>query len=733
MKRLSLAGIIASTSMCISFSSFAALEEIIVTAQKRQESVQDIPIAITAFSGDALEALNMTNMYDLEMMTPGLVTGHNVGYAQTFLRGVGTTITFVGADSSTATYVDGYYISFITATMQELYDVERVEILKGPQATLYGRNASGGAINYVSRKPQTDEFGGKVSFGYGSDDEKEIKAYFSGPVTDTLAFSFAALGRQRDSYINFSATPSGQTDDIYTWGFRAKLLWQPTDSYEAELSASHTSLNNIEYNIVIPVRGSIQEAEQLGFEVSYADTNNSNEGQETHNRNRQDMLFLTQQFTLDSLTLKSLTGLVNVWDNDNAQLDGSPFYLLNALSDPSTSKTRSQEFQLLSDDSKIFSWILGASYFKGDDGLRPTRVEIPLFGFEQATWGIQETEAWAAYAEGSYDFTEKLTFTLGARYTEETKDISDTSRQVLYLSPPSSPEPLTLVNFVPGTGETWEKLTYRAVLNYALNDDLSLYYSNSRGFKSGAYNLPSVSPAGNEPVNPEVLDSNEIGLKGDFLDGRLRINAAAFIYDLSDTQAQVSQGEAGSALTLLASAGDAAIKGGEIEIFAAPTDKLNVVAGFSYLDTEYKDFNNFPASVPSPTGGITGAGGNRSVVTDVRGNPIVRSPEYTANLALTYTMPLDNVDVGGSLSLTGMWAYNDGYCFESACRVVQDSYNVMNISGTYTTEDERWKVTAWINNLFDEEYYNSTLQVDTGDYALMARPVYGGMRLEYNF
>ena len=286
---------------------------------------------------------------------------------------------------------------------------------------------------------------------------------------------------------------------------------------------------------------------------------------------------------------------------------------------------------------------------------------------------------------------------------------------------------------IPSHRTTWREVTFRAVIDYALTDNVNVYYSRSRGFKGGVYNLPALVPGvENPPVNPEILDSNEIGLKGDFLDGRLRVNAAAFIYDLTDTQAQVVQGGAGGT-TVLASAGDSSLKGGEVDIFFSATDKLLLTAGVAVIDSEYKDFTNFPAQVQSPSGGFTGAGGNSTVMSSVVGNDMVRAPELSANLTATYTTSLETLGLGGFMSMTGVWYYNDGYCFESSCRGVQESYDVVNASLSYTTADEHWKISGWVNNLFDEKYLSQYLQVPTGDLGLLARPRNGGIRVEYFF
>lgn len=187
------------------------------------------------------------------------------------------------------------------------------------------------------------------------------------------------------------------------------------------------------------------------------------------------------------------------------------------------------------------------------------------------------------------------------RYTEEEKQVPEATI-ITFLSPPATPVPVSIPATSPEEQQTWEKVTYKAVLDYAISDQISVYYSNSRGFKSGVYNIPALVPGGpNDPVNPEVLDANEIGLKGDFFDNRLRVNAAVFLYDITDTQAQVALGS--GAITSLASAGDSSIQGGELELFISPTDSLDLTAAFSVLDTEYEDFFNFPASAPSPTGG----------------------------------------------------------------------------------------------------------------------------------
>jgi outer membrane receptor protein involved in Fe transport len=307
------------------------VEEVVVTAQKREQSTLDVPIAITALSAAQLEKLNLTSMYDLSLTTPGFVTASQAGNSIPFLRGVGSTIAFTGSDSSVSTYVDGYYISYDQGTMQELFDAERIEVLKGPQATLYGRNATGGAINFISKKPNTNEFEGKIGVGFGSESKQELQAYLTGPLTDTLAFSVAAMGRRRDSYIQVEApVPQGLNTDESRYAARVKLLWQPSESYQAELSASYSNKDSFEDAVYIPVRGSDLEAVAIGAPVTYADTNTLLTGTSVRNDVNQTMLFLTQNFTFFGGTqLRSLTGFTDTKQNADIPLGGSSVPILS--------------------------------------------------------------------------------------------------------------------------------------------------------------------------------------------------------------------------------------------------------------------------------------------------------------------------------------------------------------------------------------------------------------------
>lgn len=754
------------------------LEEIIVTAEKRSENLQDVPVSITAFTGDQMQRMNFTNLEDIAFVTPGLQAQNTGGYAETFLRGVGANIKQPNAESSIATFIDGFYMGSIQGAMQELADVERVEVLRGPQATLYGRNASGGAINLVTKKPNLNEAEGSVSLGYGADDEMEAKVFGAYPLSDTVAVSFAGVVRERDSYIDI-VNPTVK-DDLKEelWAARGKLLWQPSDSYQLEISVMSTESESSEEALWLPLKGALTEADALGSPFRYfAEDNKMDEtGYPAINDINQSMLHITQEFQVNDLTIKSLTGgsYTRLWQTTD--IDGSPIDILHVGSNPGRMVAYSQEIQVISDATERWRWVAGGSYYESKDEIKPVFTELGVLTDSIGLWGRSESytradgEAWAGFFDSEYDLTDKLTVSAGIRYTVEEKSMPN-GYQVFNGIPTPSPVfdcafagltfgvdcggaafglPPIPDEFV-GAGaaalngvqqqvygsesEKWNELTWKFIVSYAITDDITVYYNNSRGFKAGLYNLAALNllPVRNPPVDPEILESNEIGIKSEFLDGQMRLNAAIFHYDFQDVQAQVVD-ESGTGLSVVAPAGDARIVGGELELSAAMGNNFSLSASISVLDSEYKEFRGYSDPVPTtPGGGITGAGGNLTQVITVRGADMVRAPKFTSSVVASYVIPQDVMNNLGDLELNLMWAHNDGFCYNVDCRVAQESYNLLNANITFTTIDEKWKVIGWINNLTDEQYYRSILQVPTGNLGIYSRPRYGGVKVEYSF
>lgn len=748
------------------------LEDIVVTAQRRSESSQSIPISITAISGDNMQKLGITSMYDLQFATPGLVAASQAGNAIPFLRGVGSTIAFVGSDSSVSTYVDGYYIAYVQGTMQDLFDAERVEVLKGPQATLYGRNATGGAINYISRQPNRDKLTGKAAASYGSDNEVELKAYLTGPLSNTLAFSVAGLYRHRDSYIDVVApAPAGVDPHEEIAAGRAKLLFTPGESYTSELSVSYSKKHSFEDSVYIPMRGSDLEATALGAQVTYADEDKFLSDQRARNEVRQWMVHLTQTFDLgQGMTLKSLSGFADTVQKADIPLDGSLLPLLSFGSRGTNSRQYSQDFQLLSDPQKRFSWIIGASYFRSNDKYDPLYNSLPfasqLLGLfsEQISVVEQHTKALAGFGEGTFRVADGLSITGGVRYTDEQRKILDSNYTVFNGIPNPSPffdctfagltfgvncggaglglPPIPpafvgagsalngLVQPIPGAKRNFGKWSYRGTVRYEPAQDISIYYTYSRGFKSGTFNMGSLSTAGNVAVDPEVITSHELGLKSEWLGRRLRFNAALFHYKIAGTQAQVLVGGS-SGTSILANAGDAVLKGAEVELAATPLHGLQISVSAAYVNSSYKDFDNYPASLPmTPGGGTTGAGGNITMLRSVIGNPLPYAPKFTSNMSASYNFDLQN---SGSIVLNGLWSYNDGYCLEQLCRGRQGSFHTVNASISYQTSDERLRFTLFGKNLTNDRYLVNYLQLPTGDLGRYSRPRWWGASAEYNF
>ena len=698
-----------------SASSRAALETIVVTAQKRAEDVQDVAMAVAAFDGDALLDAGVTDAMQLQTVVPSL-TYNATGYmAQPYLRGIGTRQSTVGLEPSVATYIDDRYVARPFAAMFDMQDVERVEVLKGPQAVLYGRNAAGGAIRAITRDPRDPsvEIVGRVG-GYS---EGRLGVIAGGPLTDQWRGQISAAIEQRDGFAtNLVATGRPTADDLDREAIRGKLLWDVTETVHAKLGVSWwnyqdwtgrdlTAAGIPEANRGVALYGGITSRERDEFATTLTGDNDLREA-------AADLRFDVQ---LGDLSFASVTTYTDSHFEQTFDVDASSVSLID-LEATEPSDTWTQDFQLLSSESARFPWLAGVQLYRQDAinlyvFADPVSAQPAFPPGTDLSNGLQRvlTEALAAFAEVAYPFHDRWTATVGGRWSREDKSAT---LEAAADAVTNAPTPYA-------DARDWDELTPRIAIEYR-NDFGLAYLSYSRGFKTGGYNYPaSVNPV----LNPETVESYELGMKASLADDRLRLRSALFRYDVKDLQ--VSRGGAGAFITT-ENAASATVQGLELDVDAAVTARLALNAGVAFIDSEYTDYIAgvlVPQTAP-PFGSTPLPGGF-----DVRGRSLLRSPDEAVYVGVRYELPLAD---GGRLAISGDYSYKGDYYFDFSPVaetewLEQDAYDVLNARVAYSSTDGDWEVGVWIRNLTDSTYYEDAVVQSASSRVSYADPRTGGI------
>jgi iron complex outermembrane receptor protein len=668
-----------------------ALEEILVTTQKRSENIQDVPIAISAFNADSLRQSGLENTYDLQLKTPGLVMTTNGAFGQPYIRGIGTDILGAATDNSIAVNVDGIYIARPTAAIQDFYDVARVELVKGPQGTLYGRNATGGAINIVNNAPE-DTFSASMDATFGNYDKVRVTGHVNVPLSETTAVRASFITSSRDGFTKLIDAAGGDAvkgsldgDDRY--GGRVQLLTRPNDNLSIQLSVDYQEQDDTRglNNRPNPDFADITPALSLGGVVP-DDVRLSTQDAGSINNIEDWGMGTAITYDFDGVTLKSLSAFRQnkyfaIQDIDGTNLN------VGWQTEGQNSKVFTQEFQLSSESERL-KWLVGVYYLHekassffnvrlgGDvSDLFGLGLENPWDNLSVAVADANnKTNAYAAFGQASYFLTDELSITVGLRYSYEKKNFTL----------------LDAVNAIDvADHDSWSSLTPKFGIEYRVTDDAMLYASVTRGFKSGGFNANGIG----EKFDEEDIWSYEMGLKADWLDGRVRTNLAAFYYDYKDLQVRVRDPNLGTQ-AVVANAGQADVYGLEGDITALITDEFAINLNAAYLSTDIAD-NTFIYNV------------RENAEVNVGGNRLPRAPKFSFAAQASYTVPVPTGDV----EFTAEYRYVSGVFFDvfNWDLAREDDYSLVNARITYTNAEHNWYVAIWGKNLTDTTYKASAL------------------------
>ena len=723
-------------------TSALVLEEIIVTANRRETNLQTTSAAISAFTADDMTRRSIRDLEDVGLTTPSLHVSVFQGEAQVYMRGIGTPIVIGGTDSATAIHNDGVYLSRAAASVPAFFDVERIEVIRGPQGTLYGRNATAGSLNVISKAP-TEEFEGEVRVNFGNYNDAGIFAAIGGPlVEDKVLFRAAAQFVSRDGYttverpaaLDPSPTAEPNIDDVEDkeeYYLRVKTEFRPSedvtftltgDYYKADDKASVWHfLNEGPRNAPAAIFNDFVEANGR-FPEDASRTMFSEQGF----FNKPEIWGVSGDLSWDvggGYSINSLTAYRETKPFNRNDLDMTDA----AGSDQTRAEDHwqfSQELQLSSPEGERLEWILGAFYFEEDNVVRNEYFVRTIpdfvagFGIGAAAQpccllllnGTTETTAYAVFADGSYDFTDQLSLIFGARYSYEKRDGSNI---VVFEDLTST----AFDNVFEFEETSWNAFTPKAGLEYAFNDDLFGYFSATRGFKSGGFNLGSYQ---NEPFDPEFIWSYEAGLKGTFLDGRLSLNTAAFYYDYSDLQVQdVEQNN-----VRVENAASARIFGIEIDGVFIASEQASIDFAFAYLNSEFKDFVSEDPKRPA-LGSL-----------DLSGNSLPKAPEFTASIGAQYQFPVGSE---ATFTLRGDFTWQSEIFFSSFQDDLQrqGAFPWLKLRGTYAPDDADWQLAVFADNLTNETVITNAIY--TGDIVgsraagNLAPPRTWGAEFQYRF
>jgi iron complex outermembrane receptor protein len=691
------------------------VEEIVVTAQRRSENLQRVPIAITVITPERLESAGVSNTLDLQAVVPGLIMNTTTSNGQTFLRGVGQDSGIPGVESAIATYVDGIYLGAGSLGVFSLTNVEQVAVLRGPQGTLFGRNSTGGLIQITTRAP-ADTFGGNVQLGYGNYDTISGSGYLTGPLADGLSASLAVSGsdRRRGTILNINTGNRLLNESAITG--QAKLRYRPSADWDITAQLVYGNYDNKPGTVFGEFPGTLAND---GI-TRYIDQHTVDLYADPYNRSENIIGSIRIVHDMGRVVLTNTSSILD-WSGA-----ASNVYAIPGLPNPNNVPAQQiglagsireyqEEFQIQSAPGQSLSWIVGAFYMHDR-----TNLDFSVFrdaNFFSSTSSVLTTDSYSLYAQATKSLLANTRLTLGARYTIDRRSLSGITN--LGVQPPATLPPQ----------RSWSEPTWRVAIDHDFAPDIMGYISYNRGFKSGNYaNSAITSP----PANPETNDAFEAGLNTRLFGRRLRLNMSGFYYSYRNLQVRALSPAGG---LLVYNAAAARIYGLDVDFEAILAPGLTVGGGFEVLHAKFTDFPTGLYYAPTPitapeiaTLGCTGTpsarnGGNTTLVCDLTGNNLARAPKFSANVRLQYDWTISGV---GDFSFNVADQYLNGYYFEPDNNLRQPGYHWITSSLSLAPAGSAFTLRAWVTNLFNARTsINSSSTTGTYLYAPGETRMYG--------
>lgn len=662
----------------------AAIEEVVVTAQRRSERLQDVPVTVTAFGADQIDESHIVGVQDIITRTPGLsFDAFPASEPRLFIRGIGSSDRGSGGDPSAAVFLDEVYLGRPSAIAFDVFDIERIEVLKGPQGTLYGRNVVGGAINVITKAPDLSGFEGALEGTLGNYDRRELAGMANLPFADgKAALRLSGSVRKHDGYTR-SAVTGGDLEAGDTRSARAQLLVEPTDTLRIHLTAdSTTDRGTGPANHVLFTSRPDRYPLSLDPNRSLA-TIDGRQDRDTYGLRGE------VNWSLPFATLSYLGSHREVDYESYYDFDGSNGTRGIEGGDTEHSELTSHEVRLLSPEDSKATWVVGAYSYRAKTDRMVTNNTINFAGLERVVQD-SELESYAVYGDITYPVTERLNVTAGVRYTKDKKDY-----HIVNLGPQQFQ---TVFPLDARASASFDAVTWRLGADYHFAPDHMVYGMVSRGFKSGGFqDAPSSPEAAVTPFEPEYATQYELGLKQQFFDRALTWNNSIFLIDYTDLQT----GQTVGLSKLTNNAGKATIKGYETSLAWRIGAGFDLGLNYAYTDATFDDF----ATVDDNNNPI-----------NLAGNRLSRSPKNKLTLSPSYTLELAN---GGEVRATAEYRY-ESLIYDDNSNLqpeVREPTEFVDANAGYTSPDGTWTFSVWGKNLTDERtrtlqvFFNSTFFV----------------------
>lgn len=728
------------------------VEEVIVTAQKREENLQDVPISVSAFSAEALDARGVSEPKDLQLTTPGLNFGSQAGFSIAFLRGVGSNA-FLLADPSVALYIDGVYFPFAHGLAQSFGALERIEVLKGPQGTLFGRNALGGAINIITKTP-SDKAETSIQSSATLDNHVDNRLYTNIPIGDKAAISLSALYNVDENYYKGTVDGHALPEEI-SRGVRVKFHYTPFENTDITLAAFVLQEQGLSTMFALndnpfPLGKLLGVQAQTGYRGS-AD---APDYYELNNR----VLYGQVTQKLDWFDLKVLGSAQYANTPSEYDFDGSPVPIVSFEAAKLYADVQSGEFQILSNGtswgSRWLKWIGGFYYFNSSQGFDPVNLNaiglnlgngtiagiklppellgplealpFPIPNGNVTLVGTIATRSYAGFGQATVNFTDWLALTLGGRYQSEHRQIIQSSVNLGEGIDPGNVNTgqLGVIQY-PHSAATTNKFSPKVSLELHPFDDTLVYASWQEATKSATFNVINIYRPPSE-VKPETLRAYEVGVKTKFFGGLMQLDAAAFEYRDSNLQVQFISLLNGGAVSFQ-NAGGSRTRGVDadtvIQLFPSLIDNLVFTAGGAYLDAVYTDYTG--ADGFDEKTGIFFSNGNYN------GRQVERTPKFSGDFGLSKTVDTQH----GPLEVAGDVYYSSHFSFDAQNSAAgrQDAYEQVNAHVSYLYEPWGTRLTVFGQNLTDKSYSIGKFIDDFGVLDYLSRPRTFGLRLNVDF
>ncbi|MFT6653300.1 MAG: iron complex outermembrane receptor protein [Marinomonas primoryensis] len=700
-----------------------AIEEVVVTAQKREQNLQEVPISVSAITERGLEKAGVSSTQDLNVVVPGLNVTQQLSSIAPILRGIGNYNSAPGAEGAIAMYVDGIYMPDAYGGLMSLANIDRIEVLRGPQGTLFGRNATGGLIHIITKTP-SHENGGRFSISYGSQDTVEAKLYGTVGLSETVASDLGIFVRNQGDGFGENLVTGNKA--IYRDEFvaKTKTLIEPSDGTRITLMADYS---NSESDLGVARKPAEGTVTILGTPPvgKFHDVNRAQDDYSEREEWGGAARFEKEINSLD--VLASLSYRESETDFTTDQGEGPVAFIPTML--PVMSNSVTGEFQVKSSDSDSVEWITGLYFFDSKDGVYPLGLSGP--GFTALSGGglsasdktaEQATRSYSIFGESRISLGENTDITAGLRFTYDDREYY--SQTVLtQVSGDQINQPSIRKD------DVFKEPSWRLSINHYFNNDFMAYGSYSRGFKSGMY---STFSADGDRVDAETLDAFEIGFKSEFFENRIRLNGASYFYQYNDLQLTTQVAGA----NVLTNAAKAESKGVELELVAALSEHWELNSNVAWNSAKFKSFPLADITTTNPslqecTPGVPASATPNCVSKgSVAGRSLPRAPELTFSVGLSYEREVTHGTLGGNIN----YYYNDGFYNDFANRFEQDSYNLINGRLFLNTGmNSQYTISLYGKNLMDEEYYSYATTTAFGD---IISPAFGrqvGIEFSYEF